>query len=107
MSIPLCTLKAMLTSRPMVYALYLRVSEYQEPQVDNFDLLSQGNLGKSHLSFKEVDQIVQESKPETRGLPWWPSGSDSMLPMQEDYVQFLVGELDPACRNKDPAKPNK
>ena len=42
----------------MVYALCMRVSEYQEPQVDNFDLLSQGSLGKSHLSFKEVDQIV-------------------------------------------------
>ena len=42
----------------MVYALYMSVSEYQEPQVDNLDFLSQGNLGEFHLSFKKVDQIL-------------------------------------------------
>ena len=30
-----------------------------------------------------------------QGLPWWPNGQDSMLPMQGAQVQFLVRELDP------------
>ena len=33
------------------------------------------------------------------GLPWWPSGSDSRLPMQWAWAQSLVGELDPPCHN--------
>ena len=49
----------MVISWAMVYALYMSVSsEYQEPQVDNLDFLSQGNLGEFHLSFKKVDQIL-------------------------------------------------
>ena len=32
-------------------------------------------------------------------LPWWFSGWDSMLPMQEAMVQFLVRELDPTWYN--------
>ena len=26
-------------------------------------------------------------------LPWWPTGEDSVLPMQWAWVQSLVGEL--------------
>ena len=35
------------------------------------------------------------------GLPWWSSGSDSMLPRQGAQVQFLVRELGPSCRNQE------
>ena len=34
-------------------------------------------------------------------LPWWPSGWDSVLPVQGVQVRALVGELDPECHNKD------
>ena len=33
------------------------------------------------------------------GLPWWPRGWDSVLPIQGAQVQSLVGELDPTCHN--------
>ena len=32
-------------------------------------------------------------KKESGGLPWWSSGSDSMLPMPGLWIQSLVGEL--------------
>ena len=35
-----------------------------------------------------------------RGLPWWSSGWDSLLPMQGAWVWSLVEELDPACHSK-------
>ena len=38
-----------------------------------------------------------------RGLPWWSSGWDSMLPMKGVWVQSLVRELDPDAPAKDPA----
>ena len=33
------------------------------------------------------------------GLPWWPSGSDSRLPMQWAWAQSLVRKLDPTHHN--------
>ena len=30
-------------------------------------------------------------------LPWWSSGCDSTLAVQETEVQSLVKELDPTC----------
>ena len=41
------------------------------------------------------------TNPSDEGLPWWSRGY-SMLPMQGAWVWFLVRELDPPCRIKDP-----
>ena len=34
-----------------------------------------------------------------KGPPWWSSGKDSVLPMQESQVQSLIRELDPTRLN--------
>ena len=33
------------------------------------------------------------SKSRKKGLPWWSSGQDSVLPLPRAWVQSLVGEL--------------
>ena len=35
-----------------------------------------------------------------KGLPWWPSGYDSTLPIQGGQVRSLLRELDPTCCSK-------
>ena len=39
------------------------------------------------------------------GLPWWPSGQDSVLPMQGALAQSLVRELNPTHGNKSSRMP--
>ena len=50
----------------------------------------ENNLTVSIRSLKNVT---------TLGLPWWFSGEDSTFPMQGAWVQPLVRELNPTCRN--------
>lgn len=38
-----------------------------------------------------------------KGLPWWPSGQDFVLLLQEAWVWSLVGELT-SCMAQDAAK---
>ena len=39
-------------------------------------------------------QVVKQNDLD---LPWWSSGKDSMLPMQEAQIPSLVRELDSTC----------
>ena len=51
-----------------------------------------------HLYYKPVISncgSIYSKKIFVKGLPWWSSGWDSMLPVQGTQVQSLVTELDP------------
>ena len=40
-----------------------------------------------------MEEVPLDTEKPQRELSWWPSGSDSMLPMQGAWVSSLVGEL--------------
>ena len=42
--------------------------------------------------------VLDQELTELR-LPWWSSGWDSMIPMQEAQVLSLVWEVDPTWHN--------
>ena len=56
------------------------------------------NQKKAEVEILISDKIDFKIKTVTRkGLPWWYSGSGSMLPMLGAWVQSVVKELDPTC----------
>ena len=40
-----------------------------------------------------MEEVPLDTEKPQRELSWWPSGSDSMLPMQRAWVSSLVREL--------------
>ena len=54
-----------------------------------------------NIQWAAVDSAWSQQQSVTRtvpkGLPWWSSGYDSVLPMQGAWVLFLVWELEPTC----------
>ena len=62
-------------------------------RTDAFELWCWRRL-ESLLDCKEIKPVNSKGD---QGLPWWPSGLDSALPMQGAQVRSLVRELDPTC----------
>ena len=54
----------------------------------------------SHTSACQITEAKKKFFLRLLELPWWSSGQDSEFPTQEAWVQSLVRELDPTCRNK-------
>ena len=49
--------------------------------------------------FRRIESCCCFKEGDGLGLPWWSSGSDSVLSVQRVWVQSLVKELDPTCCN--------
>ena len=65
-----------------------------------------GNTHKDAWQGSRGEEAAQGSSQQghratgmSKGLRWWSTSQDSVLPMQEAQVQSLVRELDPTCYN--------
>ena len=71
--------------------------------VREFVILLEWLLWRTFESRFSIDIV----KHRNQGIPWWPSGYDSALPLQGALVRSLVGGKPPAVAKKKNKKQNK